>query len=1000
MLIVFSMEKLQHTNTFSHFIVTFQCSTCYIFCKNLTFNKFWSNLMHKVHQVVFFFFAFFLVAYSRSIEYHYPLNNTSMHSIRTPIILRFDSPIELNDIIQKVTIKGNKFGKYNFDASLSDDKRTVTITTRKEFSTSEKVEVICQETSFSFYTTSLTPREQLNLFLTFFSEKYPVLSNAIRFASENKTDGDKPLSDTIPADFPTIIINKSTTPSEGYIYIANFGMGAERSYLMILDQEGKPIKYRKVPIPGFDFKMQPNGLITNNRIVTSYIPQGWGWATAIMEVMDKNLNVIDSVKCGSFYIADFHEFKMLPNGHYLLLSYDPQPIDMTQVIPNGDPNAIVLGSIIQELDGKKNVVFQWRSWDHIPITDTYSKLTGVSVDPVHTNAIELDYDGNILISSRHLSEITKISRRTGKIIWRLGGKKNMFNFINDHEEYYPTYFSYQHDIRRLPNGNITLYDNGNLHNPPHSRAVEYKLDEENYTAELVWEYRNKPDIFGETMGSTQRLYPSGNTLIGWGGVSSEYYRCVSEVASDSEVVFELSFPKGLTFTTTSYRAYKYPYPPNLPETVVQIDDIQSILAQQSPNDTLKFETGNTSTGVSISFANLTASTSSFIKVEKYHYAPLYPKFKVTAPLVNEYKVFILSNGISYSKAYLKFDLTQFPYCRHWQNLRVWRRNFNDQFFYPLNLTMEYNPEEKALYCMTDTLDGEYIFAMSDIYELPGIPILHDPPDSSIVRYNTPIIFRWTAQGYANSSDFQVARDPSFQIIRYSIENILGNSIYINTNIRDTGIYYWRVRARNNSGETEWSKPFRFYVKFPFLDLISPRGGEVWQKGRTYEIRWFHNLNNDFSIILYENNSPYQYVVDSVYSATGKYLWQIPDYIPEGNKYKIMVQSISEKDFYAVSPDFFSIMAYSKVNENFSDIRIYPTPAFSEIYLKLDLFNEEIIRIDVIDLLGRKVEENLPFQTKDEKTITANIGNLSMGIYFLQVQGKNWSRKLPFIKANN
>ena len=37
----------------------------------------------------------------------------------------------------------------------------------------------------------------------------------------------------------------------------------------------------------------------------------------------------------------------------------------------------------------------------------------------------------LMISSRHLNEITKISRTTGDIIWRFGGKNNQFTFVND-----------------------------------------------------------------------------------------------------------------------------------------------------------------------------------------------------------------------------------------------------------------------------------------------------------------------------------------------------------------------------------------------------------------------------------------------------------------------------------------------------------------------------------------------------------------------------------------
>ncbi len=196
--------------------------------------------------------------------------------------------------------------------------------------------------------------------------------------------------------------------------------------------------------------------------------------------MNSQFQVVDSFHSGNGYPMDFHELQLLPNGHYLILGVDLEKVDMSKIVPGGDTSATVTGSIIQEIDENRNVVFQWRSWDHFKITDATDDidLTSSTIDYVHTNAIQLDNDGNILISSRHLDEVTKINRQTGDIIWRLGGKNNQFSFIND-----SIGFSHQHDIRRLPNGDITLFDDGNLHwSQLPSRAAEYKLDEQNLTA--------------------------------------------------------------------------------------------------------------------------------------------------------------------------------------------------------------------------------------------------------------------------------------------------------------------------------------------------------------------------------------------------------------------------------------------------------------------------------------------------------------------------------------
>ena len=112
---------------------------------------------------------------------------------------------------------------------------------------------------------------------------------------------------------------------------------------------------------------------------------------------------------------------------------------------------------------------------------------------------------------RHLSQVIKIDSQSGDIIWKLGGVDGDFAFEAD-----PLGgFSLQHAIRELPNGNLLLFDNGNGHHPPQSRAVVYRLDLDRRVATLAWQFNPEPHLFGRAMGFTQRL-PNGNTLITYG----------------------------------------------------------------------------------------------------------------------------------------------------------------------------------------------------------------------------------------------------------------------------------------------------------------------------------------------------------------------------------------------------------------------------------------------------------------------------------------------------
>ena len=98
----------------------------------------------------------------------------------------------------------------------------------------------------------------------------------------------------------------------------------------------------------------------------------------------------------------------------------------------------------------------------------------------HGNALDLDADGNLLVSFRSLSEITKIDTRTGAVLWRMGGLRNQFAFPDSGPP-----FLGQHGARAA-DGELVLLDN--FGEAEGSRAERYVLDETGRTARLTGMY--------------------------------------------------------------------------------------------------------------------------------------------------------------------------------------------------------------------------------------------------------------------------------------------------------------------------------------------------------------------------------------------------------------------------------------------------------------------------------------------------------------------------------
>jgi hypothetical protein len=158
------------------------------------------------------------------------------------------------------------------------------------------------------------------------------------------------------------------------------------------------------------------------------------------------------VAAGNGRSGDLHEFLLTDRGTALLTAYVLRHIDLRPV--GGSRSGAIQDAIFQEVDlASGRVLLEWHSLDHIPLTESYWPLTSWSWDYVHLNSIDVDLDGNLLVSSRNTHTVYKIDRRSGEIIWRLGGKHSDFAMGAG------ATFAWQHDPRRQADGTLTIFDN-------------------------------------------------------------------------------------------------------------------------------------------------------------------------------------------------------------------------------------------------------------------------------------------------------------------------------------------------------------------------------------------------------------------------------------------------------------------------------------------------------------------------------------------------------------
>lgn len=236
---------------------------------------------------------------------------------------------------------------------------------------------------------------------------------------------------------------------------------------------------------------------------------------------------------GTFDGRMHHVFGALPDDTF---------VTAWNVANGGGASADVLRIVDRDL----TVQWEWSFADQLDPHDYEEAGEWTSV-----NSVDVDLDAGVAyIHARWLDLVFAVSLADDTVLWQLGQGIHG-DFSGDPAAGYP-WFQGAHAVKRLPDGNILLYDNGDSMDPAftdreYSRVVEYRIDEDTFTSEIVWEYPgtySSERWFSNTWGDADRL-PNGNTLIDLGNVDPYASRPdtprarLIEVDADGEVVWDL-----------------------------------------------------------------------------------------------------------------------------------------------------------------------------------------------------------------------------------------------------------------------------------------------------------------------------------------------------------------------------------------------------------------------------------------------------------------------------
>ncbi len=820
-------------------------------------------------------------------------------------------------------------------------------------------------------------------------------NNKVPFSNWNT--GILSLQEDLPEDFPKIKVDIVNNPFPGKIVMECFQVSTpEPNYIMISDENGNIEYFHKAQDQGADFKIQPNGRFSYaSRVKVGDKYQAGPITVQNIKVqhkiLDSDFNTIDSVQMQNELLADMHEFVILPNGNYLALSYEAFPIDMSKLIPNGNPNAFVIGTILQELDKDKNCVFQWRSLDYIPVLASKDNLTKTTFEHVHGNSMFLDKDGNMIVSFPTSFEIVKIDMVTGKMVWRFGGDSNEFKITGDNELDKPYYFRMQHDVKRLENGNMLFYDNAAQKKSGwNSRAVEYEFNEDARTAHLVWEFKHNPPISAFAMGSAQRL-KNGNTLIDWGLMFMGTQKAITEVTMDKETTFEMTFPS-LTF---SYRAHKYDLPACQP--VAEIDKFE-ILSGNKYN----FKDEDNDTGIEITFNDIQGFIYNNVNVKRYDCASLDPEFEGEAPVILQGRYEILQNMIDSFDAQIVFRANTFAPHKDPSKLIVYyRKEIGHGLFIPLETTYLQNTSSENKHSLSVNAKdfGEYIIGYPREESNINPPILQYPLNNYEIINASPIKFVWSSTGRYDNFDIQISSDSDFQNIVFESYNVKIPILTLNE-FEPSTRYYWRTRTNYRDFISDWSETYQFNLSDSFLEMVYPIGGETLSSDSSYIIKWNTNISDSVKIELLLNGELKRVISEGIFSYFDSFLWDKLNALESDTRYSIRITNTKNNEQIAES-EFFSIDNTVNVAETLFDnidIEISPNPVNE--FLKISL-NTEInldSKISIINMYGisQKIINGKMLNDGTTNGLLIDTSDLLPGVYYCLVQTGKISKLEKFV----
>ena len=387
----------------------------------------------------------------------------------------------------------------------------------------------------------------------------------------------------LPQPFPEIVVEASI-PESMEPGLTMFDVGDTAAYLVVIDQEGRVVWLYVPPDAAVgDVRLLPNG----NLLYLS--------GSDIYE-MTMLGDIVRHIEASEGDLRFHHEVFPTAEGTYLTLGFEISEVDdfhTSEVDSEPLATVDVTDDTILEVESDGTVMRRHNLLDILdPSRIGYDSLSDhfrleTPNDWAHANAIISDGD-SVIVSVRHQDAVFKARRDTGELAWILAPHDNWSSafqpYLLEPSGIGFAWSYHQHAPQLTSDGTLLLFDNGNHRASPYdgqvpmtpeesySRAVEYRIDEDNMTVEQVWEYGAEldPQLYASFVSDADHMPSTGNVLINFGGLrglggeTSEAMgrgRLQSRLrevqrGSTDRIVFDVSIYSDLDDSGDGFRSYR------------------------------------------------------------------------------------------------------------------------------------------------------------------------------------------------------------------------------------------------------------------------------------------------------------------------------------------------------------------------------------------------------------------------------------------------------------